>query len=305
MHIYIGEACNRLECPGAVVDVNSTQPILIACSGRGRCLSMEHMAKDKYHYEMPSAGEIQVGQTIAGSGITAGTTIVSMLNTLSCHFMAIWDQYLLNVLVLTSGNLAVGQTVTGIGVPADTTITALGTGLGGVGTYTLSNSLGRKIVVPVLLTSTDFEAVITASWAASTAVLTVTAVTSGSISVGHNIRGSGISPGTTITALMSGTGGVGTYTMSSMQGSAGTAATVTAYLTGNGGIGTYRMSVLQAAAGTQRLVTSSTTANGVTTAIVSYIAKWTAISKILTVTDVQQNVGYIFFFCYVFSIELA
>lgn len=46
----------------------------------------------------------------------------------------------LTVSAIASGTLAVGQTVFGTGVAAARTITALGTGTGGVGTYTLSGS---------------------------------------------------------------------------------------------------------------------------------------------------------------------
>jgi Flp pilus assembly protein TadG len=40
----------------------------------------------------------------------------------------------------SQGTLAVGDSITGTGIPAGTTIAALGTGTGGTGTYTLSNS---------------------------------------------------------------------------------------------------------------------------------------------------------------------
>lgn len=51
----------------------------------------------------------------------------------------------------------------------------------------------------------------------STTTLTVTAVTSGAIAVGEQISGTGVTAGTTITALGSGTGGTGTYTVSASQ----------------------------------------------------------------------------------------
>lgn len=47
--------------------------------------------------------------------------------------------------------------------------------------------------------------------------LTVTAVTSGVLAVGQRISGTGITAGTTITALGTGTGGIGTYTVSVSQ----------------------------------------------------------------------------------------
>jgi hypothetical protein len=46
----------------------------------------------------------------------------------------------LTVSSLLSGNITIGQTVSGTGISTGTVITALGTGLGGAGTYTLSQS---------------------------------------------------------------------------------------------------------------------------------------------------------------------
>lgn len=58
-------------------------------------------------------------------------------------------------------------------------------------------------------------AVFTASIATTT--MTVTAVTSGSIELGMELTGTGVTAGTRITAFGTGTGGTGTYTVSSSQ----------------------------------------------------------------------------------------
>lgn len=55
--------------------------------------------------------------------------------------------------------------------------------------------------------------------------LTVTAVGSGTLAVGQMITGAGVVPGTTITTLGSGTGGIGTYGLSNSQTVASTAMT--------------------------------------------------------------------------------
>ena len=47
---------------------------------------------------------------------------------------------ILNVTAVASGTLYVGQTIQGVGIAANTIITALGTGAGGTGTYTVSSS---------------------------------------------------------------------------------------------------------------------------------------------------------------------
>jgi hypothetical protein len=67
------------------------------------------------------------------------------------------------------------------------------------------------------------DAVVTGSIAA--AVLTVTAVTSGTLAVGQFITGTNVLPGTRITALGTGTGGTGTYTVSQAQTVASTTIT--------------------------------------------------------------------------------
>lgn len=59
------------------------------------------------------------------------------------------------------------------------------------------------------------NAVVTGS--ISTTTLTVSAVTSGALSIGVVLSGTGVTVGTTITALGTGTGGTGTYTVSASQ----------------------------------------------------------------------------------------
>lgn len=51
----------------------------------------------------------------------------------------------------------------------------------------------------------------------NTATLTVTSVTNGIITLGQAISGQGVAPGTSVTAFLTGTGGVGTYTVSIAQ----------------------------------------------------------------------------------------
>jgi hypothetical protein len=76
-------------------------------------------------------------------------------------------------------------------------------------------------------------AVFTASISGTT--MTVSAVTSGTIKVGVGITGSGVTAGTTITALGTGTGGIGTYTVSASQTVSSTTITSTGFpITRNG-----------------------------------------------------------------------
>ena len=115
----------------------------------------------------------------------------------------------LTVTGISSGVIAAGQSLFGIDVLAQTVITALGTGTGGVGTYTINRS---QTVAARSLSSAAVGAVVTATIAGT--VMTVSAVASGVLHVGQTISGAGVTLGTIITALGTGTGGVGTYTIS-------------------------------------------------------------------------------------------
>lgn len=117
-------------------------------------------------------GEYKIGMVITGTGVTAGTTIISYGTGLggqgtynisisqSVSGTTITGSITPNVANTNSGSISgttltiaagsssisntglwqVGMTVTGTGVAANTTITALGTGSGGAGTYILSQS---------------------------------------------------------------------------------------------------------------------------------------------------------------------
>jgi hypothetical protein len=88
----------------------------------------------------------------------------------------------------------------------------LGTGTGGTGTYTVSDS---QTVASTTINSNAAPAIVTAAIAGTT--LTVSAVTSGTLRIGQTIEGSGVTDGTIITAFGTGSGGVGTYTVSASQ----------------------------------------------------------------------------------------
>jgi hypothetical protein len=118
----------------------------------------------------------------------------------------------LTVTAVTNGIIAINQALFGVGVTQETVITALGTGTGGIGTYTINQS---QTVTSSLMNSATAGAVVTGSIAGTT--LTVTAVTSGTLYVGQTIQGSTVTVQTIITALGTGTGGAGTYTVNNSQ----------------------------------------------------------------------------------------
>ncbi len=99
----------------------------------------------------------------------------------------------MTVSAVGGGVVRVGGVVSGAGVTLGTTITALGSGTGGTGTYTVSASqtVGSEAMV------------------VSDNVLTVSAVGSGTIAVGQSATGALTTA--VVTALGTGTGGTGTY----------------------------------------------------------------------------------------------
>ncbi len=118
----------------------------------------------------------------------------------------------LTVTAITNGTIAAGQSLFGVGVTNETVITALGSGSGGIGTYTINLS---QTVTSRQMNSTAVAAKVTGSITGTT--LTVTAVTSGTLYVGQTIQGTGVTALTIITALGTGSGGAGTYTVSTSQ----------------------------------------------------------------------------------------
>jgi len=118
----------------------------------------------------------------------------------------------LTVTSVQSGTIAVGQAIFGQGMAQNTVITALGTGSGGVGTYTVSDS---QTVASTIINSVAAPAIVTGAISGTT--LTVSAVTSGTLKIGQTIEGTGVTDGTIITAFGTGSGGAGTYTVSASQ----------------------------------------------------------------------------------------
>lgn len=106
------------------------------------------------------------------------------------------------VTAVSSGTLVVGAILSGTGVTAGTQIDAQVSGTpGGIGEYAISKT---QVVASTTVT-------------ASYGTLTVTAVASGTLSVGQTITGGTTLANTQITALVSGTGLTGTYIVNLTQ----------------------------------------------------------------------------------------
>lgn len=163
--------------------------------------------------------------------------------------------------ILAGTVLEVGQVLSGGGVAGGTTITALGTGTGSTGTYTVSASQtiasttitatgvspinGNTTGAPTYTLTTTSTASATGTIPASAVftgsiapasggnppIMTVTAVTSGSVSPYTEISGAGVTAGTVIDKQLTSTeagsalGGAGTYQVSVSQTVASTTIT--------------------------------------------------------------------------------
>lgn len=115
----------------------------------------------------------------------------------------------LTVDLLKSGTVAAGQALFGVNVLFGTVITAQLTPT----TYSLN--INNSTINTENMNTTTVGAVVTGSISGTT--LTVSGVTSGTLYVGQTVQGSGVTSGTIITALGTGTGGTGTYTVNKSQ----------------------------------------------------------------------------------------
>lgn len=119
----------------------------------------------------------------------------------------------LTIDTISGGAVAVGQFIYDIPtIPYGTSISAYGTGQGETGTYTLSASVASTGTVSMFTTcrlpAANFDAAINAG------TLNVSSVNGGTLDVGQFVFGTSVPPGAIITALGSGTGGTGTYIIS-------------------------------------------------------------------------------------------
>ena len=117
-------------------------------------------------------------------------------NPSSTQFIGSISATTLNVTLMKSGTIAVGQQLFADGISPETIVTALGTGTGGVGNYTVNVS---QTLASESISGAATAATFTASIAGN--VMSVTAVASGTLYPGQTIQGSTVAAGTIITAL--------------------------------------------------------------------------------------------------------
>ena len=186
-----------------------------------------------------------VGMFVVGTSVTANTQIISQLSAttytvnisqtvasttmtgpliLLPSFTGSISSTTLTVTAITTGTvIMVGMYVSNASASFTAQITALGTGTGGTGTYTISPSQTvASTSMTVILPPTSFTGSISGTYPPT---LTVTAIATGAISPGMLISGTGITVSTQITAMGTGVGGIGTYTVN--QSTAVSSTTIT------------------------------------------------------------------------------
>lgn len=220
-------------------DADPNLPVIAKAGGTGAFAGI--LANPKVYASFgtvsggPLAPTLTLPNEINAEGLTMGQMVVTLENSADVGDIVAYDTTTgklsalpalteftgtistttLTVTAVAAGALAVGQLISGTGVTPGTYITALGTGLGGTGTYTIG--ISQTVGSPTAMTAPGkpLPAVSVTGHidegSEESAVLTVTAVGSGDVYVGMPVHGTGVAAGTFVTAFASGNGGIGTY----------------------------------------------------------------------------------------------
>lgn len=142
--------------------------------------------------------------TFAATGLPSTGSATGSIGPQTTTFTGSISGNILTVTAVANGSIQPGAVLTGgTGLATGTTVASQISGTaGGIGTYAVN--IAEQTVASASLTGTY-------------GLLNVTAITSGTLGVGDTITGSGVSAGTYISALGTGTGGVGTYYVTPSQ----------------------------------------------------------------------------------------
>lgn len=148
-----------------------------------------------------STGKVGISDNGVNVYIVDGTNRYTwrISNPASAVFIGSVSGTTLTVTLLKSGSIGIGQSLFGVGVTPETVITALGTGTGGVGTYTINVSQTEPSEV---FNSAAVGSTLTASISGN--ILTVSA-TSGTLYPGQTIQGASVAANTMIVSYGSNT----------------------------------------------------------------------------------------------------
>lgn len=141
--------------------------------------------------------------TFAATGAPATASVTGSIAASTGSFTGSIAGSVLTITAVGSGVVVPGGTLSGTGVATGTKVVSQLTGTaGGIGTYAVN--IAEQTVASTTISETY-------------GTLTVSAVGSGVLGVGDTLSGSGVTAGTAITALGTGTGGTGTYIVDPTQ----------------------------------------------------------------------------------------
>jgi hypothetical protein len=186
----------------------------------GGCFWVKNDGTGVALYKQKAWAKLSTGQVAfapAGGTAPGGGSVTASIASASTTFHGNIVGDLLTVDVLTSGTIGIGAIITGgTGLITGTRVTQQLTGtVGGVGTY---------------LVNYPNQSVAATQFTGTYGVMTVSAVGSGTLAVGDVLTGTGITTGTFITALGTGSGGTGTYNVSPSQAMSSSTLTVVEYI---------------------------------------------------------------------------
>ena len=214
----------RIPIVNNVMGTPVTGPTLVdattSFSTNGFCSPVTSIKNGTHEYLFASVSDIG-----NATGCTTGNACMYMYDVAkaatnaSASFTGYIAGTTMLVTAVSSGTLAVNQSVVVPGGNSGIYISALGTGTGGIGTYTIAVPPNNTNTTTPSQSVGTTQATFTASTAGTT--LTVTGTPTGTLAVGQYLTSTGggtnVTFATKITALGTGTGGAGTYTISSSQ----------------------------------------------------------------------------------------
>lgn len=140
-------------------------------------------------------------ETALNTSPVQGASVTGSITPETASFTASIAGFIMEVTEVASGTIVIGGTISGTGVTSAHVVEQISGTTGGIGSYYVD-------VAQTVASESITEAY---------GQLTVTAVSSGTVSIGQTLSGTNVSAGTVVTALGTGTGQDGTYIVNNSQ----------------------------------------------------------------------------------------
>jgi hypothetical protein len=237
------------------------------------------------------------GTTLSGSQST--TTLTDFTKSWTTNQWSGSTVYLNTAAITAATGLAAGQVVriTSNTATSLTFVTASTAPTNGVSRYSIcaSSAIGASdygvatgTQSTTTLQDTTKVGSFTVNNTSGSRTITVTAVTSGQLFIGHSVSGTGIPTGAIITEFGTGTGGAGTYVLSAACTSSNTGLTMASGWVVNGYAGK-RVRIVSTTGGPQELVITSNTNNALTFGLAT--APTTLVSGYVILDSTSKSTG--------------